>query len=446
MKKQIIIIFLFLGVIAQAQNKKWTLLECVNYALENNISIKQSDLDVDLADIDKKQASSNFLPNLNSNVSYNINTGANINPATNQFENNTFKSASSGLNSSINIFSGLSNWKTLQRAKINKIASEYRLEKMKDDISLIVANSFLQILANREQLKVLQSQNKLTKENLENTQELVNAGVLPQGDLLEIRATDATQAQQIIAAENALFLSKLGLAQTLQLKDYESFDIADDDYGLVPADILDKDASEIVAKAKEEVNDIKIAQTSFELAQKDLELARTSYYPTLSGFLGYNTRWASTQIDPLTGGDIPFVDQLYIFDGTSVGLQLNVPIFNRFNVRNNVKRSKVNVERLKYQLEQTEIDLESTVYQAYNDAKNSKKAYEAALQTEEARRLAFEYAKERYDVGLSNAFDFNQSRATYENSQSDVVRTKYDYIFRLKILEFYFGLPITDLN
>jgi len=446
MKKQIIIIFLFLGVIAQAQNKKWTLLECVNYALENNISIKQSDLDVDLADIDKKQASSNFLPNLNSNVSYNINTGANINPATNQFENNTFKSASSGLNSSINIFSGLSNWKTLQRAKINKIASEYRLEKMKDDISLIVANSFLQILANREQLKVLQSQNKLTKENLENTQELVNAGVLPQGDLLEIRATDATQAQQIIAAENALFLSKLGLAQTLQIKDYESFDIADDDYGLVPADILDKDASEIVAKAKEEVNDIKIAQTSFELAQKDLELARTSYYPTLSGFLGYNTRWASTQIDPLTGGDIPFVDQLYIFDGTSVGLQLNVPIFNRFNVRNNVKRSKVNVERLKYQLEQTEIDLESTVYQAYNDAKNSKKAYEAALQTEEARRLAFEYAKERYDVGLSNAFDFNQSRATYENSQSDVVRTKYDYIFRLKILEFYFGLPITDLN
>jgi len=446
MKKQIIIIFLFLGVIAQAQNKKWTLLECVNYALENNISIKQSDLDVDLADIDKKQASSNFLPNLNSNVSYNINTGANINPATNQFENNTFKSASGGLNSSINIFSGLSNWKTLQRAKINKIASEYRLEKMKDDISLIVANSFLQILANREQLKVLQSQNKLTKENLENTQELVNAGVLPQGDLLEIRATDATQAQQIIAAENALFLSKLGLAQTLQLKDYESFDIADDDYGLVPADILDKDASEIVAKAKEEVNDIKIAQTSFELAQKDLELARTSYYPTLSGFLGYNTRWASTQIDPLTGGDIPFVDQLYIFDGTSVGLQLNVPIFNRFNVRNNVKRSKVNVERLKYQLEQTEIDLESTVYQAYNDAKNSKKAYEAALQTEEARRLAFEYAKERYDVGLSNAFDFNQSRATYENSQSDVVRTKYDYIFRLKILEFYFGLPITDLN
>ena len=204
--------------------------------------------------------------------------------------------------------------------------------------------------------------------------------------------------------------------------------------------------SEIAAKAKEEVNDVKIAKTSFELAQKDLELSRTNYFPTLSGFVGYNTRWASTQINPFTGEDIPFSDQLYLFDGTSVGLQLNIPIFNRFNVRNNVKRSKVNVERLKYQLEQTELDLESTVYQAYNDAKNSKKTYEAALETEEARRLAFEYAKERYDVGLSNSFDFNQSRTTYENAQSDVVRTKYDYIFRIKILEFYFGLPITDLN
>jgi outer membrane protein len=446
MKKSIIIALLLFGVFVQAQNKKWTLLECVNYALENNISIQQSELDVDIAGIDKNQAVFNFLPNLNSNASFNINTGANINPATNQFENNTFRSANGGVSSGINIFSGLSNWKTLQRAKINQIASEYRLDKMKDDISLFVANSFLQILANREQLKVLRAQNEVTKENIKNTQDLVDAGVLPQGDLLELKATDATQTQQIIAAENALFISKFGLAQTLQLKDYQNFDISDEDYGLVPATILERSASEIAEKAKEEVNDVKIAKANYELAEKDLELARTDYFPTLSGFIGYNTRWASSQINPFTGEDIPFVEQLYLFDGTSVGLQLNVPIFNRFNVRNNVKRSKVQVERLKYQLEQAELDLESTVYQAYNDAKNSKKTYEAALQTEEARRLAFEYAKERYDVGLSNAFDFNQSRTAYENAQSDVVRTKYDYIFRLKILEFYFGLPITDLN
>ncbi|MDT0557703.1 TolC family protein [Ichthyenterobacterium sp. W332] len=444
MKKIIILIAVILTFNVQAQ-KKWTLQECVEYALQNNISIQQSELDVNVADLDKNQALMNFLPNLNANGSYNINTGANINPATNQFENATFRSASGGLSSGINIFNGLANWKTLQRAKLNKVATEYRLDKMKDDISLFVANSFLQILSNRELLKVLVAQNGVTQENIKNTEQLVEAGVLPQGDLLELKATDATQKQQIIVAENNLFISKLGLAQTLQLKDYEVFDIVDDDYELIVGDILDKKPSEIAEKAKEEVNDVKIAKANFELSKKDLELARTSYYPTLSGFFGYNTRWASSQVNPFTGENIPFIDQLYLFDGTSIGLQLNIPIFNRSNVRNNVKRSKINVDRLQLQLEQAELDLESTVYQAYNDTKNAKKSYEAALQTEEARKLAYEYAKERYDVGLSNSFDFNQSRTAYENSQSDVVRTKFDYIFRLKVLEFYFGIPI-NLN
>lgn len=446
MKKSIIAILLLFVAFGQAQDKKWTLLECVNHALENNISIKQSELDTNLADIAKKDALGNFLPSLNANGSFGQNTGANINPATNQFENNTFESANGSISSGINIFNGLANWKTLQRAKLNQVASLYGLDKMKDDISLMVANSFLQILANKEQLRVLKGQNEVTKENIKNTQDLVDAGVLPRGDLLEIEATNATQEQQIINAENALFISKLGLAQTLQLKDYLNFDIADVDYGLVSADILDKTPSEIAEKAKEEVNNVLIAKANLELAEKDLEINRASYFPTLSGFVQYNTRWASSQTNPFTGEDIPFIDQLYIFDGTSLGLQLRIPIFNGFSVRNNVQRSKVAIERQKFQLEQTELDLESTVYQAYNDAKNSKKSYEAALKTEEARRLAFEYAKERYDVGLSNSFDFNQSRTAYENAQSDVVRTKYDYIFRLKILEFYFGLPITDLN
>ncbi|WMI69416.1 TolC family protein [Mangrovimonas sp. YM274] len=446
MKKQFFLFIALISFAAQAQEKKWTLEECVEYALEHNISIQQSALDSELADIDKNQAVSNFFPNLSASASYNINTGANINPATNQFENETFKSASGGVSSGVNIFAGLRNWKSLQRAKLNQLSSQYALDKMKDDISLFVANSFLQILFNKEQLKVLQAQNVITQENLQRTQEMVNAGTLPEGDLLEIKATDATQKQEIIAAENTLFISKLGLAQLLQIKDYQNFDIVDDEYDIISENILNENAQTIADKAKVELNDINIAETSLLIAEKDLSLARSNYFPTLSGFLSYNTRWSSTQIDPFTGEEIVFLDQLYIFDGTAIGFQLNVPIFNRFTTRNSVNRSKVNVERAKYQLEQAELDLESNVYQAYNDAKNAKKAYEAAVQTEEARQLAFEYSKERYNVGLSNAFDFNQSRTQYENSQSQVIRTKYDYIFKLKVLEFYFGIPITQIN
>tara|TARA_R110002049_G_scaffold213973_1_gene385497 strand:+ start:12867 stop:14228 length:1362 start_codon:yes stop_codon:yes gene_type:complete len=443
-KHSLLLILLLVSVSLFAQQKKWTLQECVNHALENNISIQQSELDLGLADIEKSQAIADFLPNLNANTSYNINTGANINPATNQFENATFRSASGGATSGINIFSGLQNWKNLQRAKINKLATTYQLEKMKDDISLIVANSFLQILANKERLKVLQDQNKITKENIQNTQELVDSGVVPQGDLLETKATDATQIQQIIQAENSLFISKLSLAQTLQLKDYANFDVIEADYALVSNDLLEKRPEEIIIKAKDVVNDLKIATSNLELAEKDLEIAKTDFFPTLSGFLSYNARWSSSQSNPFTGEELAFVDQLYLFDGTAVGLRLNIPIFNNFNTINSVKRRKINVSRLEFQAKQTELDLESTVYQAYNDAKNSKKSYEAALKVEEARQLAFDYAQERYDVGLSNTFDLNQSRVQLDNAQSDVIRTKYDYIFQLKVLDFYFGIPITN--
>ncbi|UKM65778.1 TolC family protein [Flavobacteriaceae bacterium GSB9] len=442
LKRTILFAVLLCSLWSFAQQKKWTLQECVNYAIENNISVQQAMLDQNLADLDKKQAVYNFLPNLNSNASYNINTGANINPATNQFENSTFQSSSGGISSGINIFSGLQNWKNLQRAKLNKMAASYRLDKMKDDISLFVANSFLQILANKERLRVLQGQNKITKENIKNTTELVESGVLPEGDLLEIKATDASQQQQIIQAENTLFISKLGLAQTLQLKDYEMFDVVDMDYDIVPADMLSKKPKEIVEKAKETVNDIKIATSNLDLAKKDLEITKASYYPTLSGFVSYNARWSSSQINPFTGEEINFIDQLYLFDGTAVGLRLNVPIFNQFSTRNSIRRSEINVKRLENQAKQAKLDLESTVYQAYNDAQNAKKAYDAALKVEEARQLAFNYAQERYDLGLSNAFDLNQSRILLDNAQSDVIRTKFDYIFGMKVLEFYFGASI----
>ncbi|TPV35832.1 TolC family protein [Paucihalobacter ruber] len=445
MRNTIVIIIAFVFVSGFAQEKKWTLKECIEYAYKNNISVEQSLLDVDQSNVDKTQAIANFLPSLNANASFNINTGANINPATNQFENTVFRSASGGANSGLNLFSGLQNWRNLQRAKLNITAARYRLDKMKDDISLLIANSFLSILSNKEQLKVIQGQFEVTQENIKNTKELVDGGVLPEGDLLEILATSASQEQQMIAAENNLIISKIGLAQLLQLRNYETFDIADENFELISEAILEEKPASIFEKAKDELNDVKIASANLEIAEKDLQLAKGNYFPTVTAFMGYNARWASTQRNPFTGEQISFADQLWLFDGTAIGFQLNIPIFNRLNVRSNVQRNKINVERSRLQLEQVSLDLESNVYQAYNDAKNSKKFYQAAVKTAEARRLAFEYAKERYDVGLSNAFDYNQSRIAYENAQSDIVRTKFNYIFSLKVLEFYFGVDLAGL-
>lgn len=436
-KNQFLIIsfFLAISISIHAQQKKWTLEECVAYALENNISIQQSDLDLKVSDVEKLEAIGNFLPSLSGTANYGINTGANINPTTNQFENQSFRSASANVNIGVNLFNGLANWKNLQRMKLNKIANEYRLGKMKDDIMLSIANSYLQILFNKEQIKVLENQNKITKENIKRTQQLIDAGTLPAGDIFELQATDASQEQQIVNAQNTLLISKLSLAQTLLLKDYANFDIAVDDMDVPQTEILFQSPEIIAQKAKDIVKDIKIAASNYEVAQKDVSIARSAYMPTLSGFVGYNTRWSQSI-------SIGFVDQLSIFDGTNIGLQLNVPILNGFSTRGRVQRSKISEQRSKLLLDQAELDLERTVFQAYNDVLNAQKSYEAAIKTAEARKLAQNFSKERFDVGLLNSFDYSQALITYENAQSEVLRTKYDYIFRIKLLEFYFGIPI----
>jgi outer membrane protein len=434
-QKKILLFLLLVGIQVSAQDKKWTLEECVDYAIKNNISIKQSELDLKTSDVEKMEAIGGFLPTLNANANYSMNTGASINPVTNQFQNQTFKSFSASANSGVVLFNGLANWKTLQRSKLNQIANTYRLDKMKDDIALSIANSYLQILFNKEQLKVLINQNTITKENLIRTQQLIDAGSLPAGDIYELQATDATQQQQIISTENTLLISKIALSQIMLINDYSTFDISDEVIDLPLTDLSNETQQTILLKAKESVNDIKIAISNVDIAKKDVSISRSSYLPTLSAFIGYNTRWSEST-------PFNFADQLSLFDGTAIGLQLTVPILNGLATRGRVQRSKINQERSEYQLQQAELDLESNVYQAYNDVINAKKSYEAAQKTLNARNQAFNFSKERYEVGLLNTFDFSQSSIAFDNAQSELLRTKYDYIFRTKILEFYFGVPL----
>lgn len=440
-----LLLVMAMGIIT-AQQKKWTLEECVTYAVENNLSVEQFELDLENVQIDESDAIGNFLPNLNASSSVSSNTGFSINPTNNLPTNSTANNASFGVNANVNLFNGLRDMHRLNRAKLNAIASQYRLDDLKDDIRLNVANSYLQVLSNKESLKVARAQYAVTEQDLKRTKELVDSGVVPRGDLLEIEATAAGQEQQIVNGESLVLISRINLAQLLQITDYENFDIADDSFDIPPSDILNNSAKTIFAKALEFRNDIKFSKTSVELAEKDLEISKGAILPTLSGFANYGTRYSDvTQIPDGNGAPFTpnFTDQLWIFDGVSYGVQLNVPIFNGFSTRNNIQRSKISVEKSKLQFEQDKLDLETNIQQAYVDVTTFFKAYEAAEKTLEARRLAYQYSKERFDVGLMNAFDFSQAQSRVDNAEADVIRTKYNYIFRLKILEFYFGIPIS---
>ena len=437
------LLLLFSVVGIMAQQKKWTLEECVFYAVENNLTVAQAELDLENADIDKSDAIGALLPTLNSTLSASANTGLAIDPTTNTAINTTFFSASGSMTSSITLFDGLRNYNRIERAKLSAISNQYRLDNIKDDIRLNVANAYLQVLSNKESLKVFKAQYAVTEQDLKRTKELVDSGVVARGDLLELEATAANQEQQIVNAESLILISKISLAQLLGITDYENFDIAEEEFEIPPSDILDNSAKTIFDKALTFRNDIKFALSGVELAQKDLDIAKGARYPTVGAFINYNTRYSDQNRDFLTGEKIPFKDQLYINDGISYGAQINIPIFNGWSVRNNIKRSKISVDIAQIEYQRTKLQLETNVNQAYVDVRSFYKSYEAAQKTLEARRLAYQYSKDRFDVGLMNSFDFSQAQARVDNAEATLIRTKYDYIFRLKILEFYFGIPIS---
>ena len=442
---------LFLSLSSMAQEKKWTLRECVEHAYQKNITIQQTELDAQLASIDKKDAFGNFLPSLNASASHNWNIGLNFNPITNLAETQTFQNTGVGLNMGVDIYKGLQNQNRLSRTRLAIIASQYQLTKIKDDVSLNVANAFLQILFNKENLKVQKEQLQNNQKQQQRSQELVNAGSVPRGDLFDMKATVATSQQAVVTAENTLLISKLSVAQLLQIEDFQNFDIADDSYEVTESQTMLQTPNSIFEKAKEQRVELKIARTNLEIAEKDIKIAKGGFQPTLQGYYSFSAR--ATDGDRVTTdalgnltlrGPAPIFDQFSDSKGHSFGFQLNIPILNGFSVRNNVERSKIALERSKINFKQQELDLERNVFTAFTDAKGALNAYESAVVALEARTEAYNYAKEKFAVGLMNAFDLNQSQTLFANAQSDVLRTKYDYIFRVKVVEFYFGIPIME--
>lgn len=443
MKFKIAVLTLVFSVgIGFAQQKKWTLEECVFYAVENNLTVAQFELDLENAKIDKSDAIGAMLPALNGQLSSTGNTGLSFDPTNNRPVTTTIFTSTGNLTSSIALFDGLRNINRLNRAKISAIANQYNLDNLKDDIRLNVANAYLQVISNKERLKVAQAQYAFTEQDLKRTKELMESGVVPKGDLLEIEATAANQEQQIVNAEGQVMISKIGLAQLLQITDYENFDTANEEFNVPPSEVLSNSPKTIYAKALEFRNDIKFSQSNVDIAKQDLKIAKGGLYPSLNAFFNYNTRYSDQFFDPISGNLIPFKDQIWINDGISYGAQLNIPVFNGFSVRNGIKRSQIAVERAKLQFEQDKLTLENNVNQAYVDVNAFGKAYEATEKTVQARRLAYQYSKERFDVGLMNSFEFSQAQARLDNAEADLIRTKYDYIFRLKVLEFYFGIPL----
>ncbi|MGB0887493.1 MAG: TolC family protein [Vicingaceae bacterium] len=430
-----------LSSVSAQETKIWTLKECVDYALENNISIKQSELDKNSSLEDVKAAKWNFAPNLNASASQNFNFGSSISVSGARIPAD-FRSNNFGINSTVNLFDGFANINNLKQTKIGVEIQDAAIAKMKNDISLNVVNAYLQILFAKEQVKIAQSQLTISEEQVNRIGELVDAGVLPQGDLLNIKSTLANDNQSLIVAKNNVLITSLNLAQLLQLETTE-VNVAAVDVDIQNQAILSNDVETIYNKANESFPEIKLAELNIMSAEKSIQMTKANYYPSLNLSAGMNTayqhRQSTTDVSPFL-----FSDQIDDNLGKSISLQLNIPIFNRYQFRSAVNKSKINYQKIEYNLVSERLRLQQTIQNAYADALASSKSYDAATTSVEAQTKAFDYSQERFKAGAINSFDFNQTKNNLVNAKSQLIRSKYDFMFKLKVLEFYFGVPFVS--
>jgi outer membrane protein len=434
-----------------AQTKLWTLENCIQYAIDNNISIKQIKLQKESTEIELNTSQMSRLPDLNASIGQNWQFGrSEINSGLK--ENTTQSNSSFSVSSSIPLFTGFRINNEIEKNKLELKAATENLEKAKENLALNIASLFLQVLFNKEIVKVNEEQLNLSLTQVEKTKSLVQVGKVPLSQLYDIESQVAKDEVSLIQAKNNLDLALLDLAQSLELENTTSFDVYTPEIEDVIAEYTNSVQSpQIVFNNAVNVKPvIKEQQFRIESAEKTLNIAKSGYLPSLQLNLGYGTDYfydydIKKKINPATGeaySNSPFSNQFRDNSGEFISLNLNIPIFNRFSVKNQVRNAKVNISNQQLALEDMKKTLYKEIQTAYLNATAAREKHRASGKAVTASTESFKYAQERYETGKSSVFEFNEAKTKLIQSQSEQIQAKYDYIFRAKILDFYNGNPI----
>lgn len=412
----------------QAQNK-YTLQECVDIALDNNRSIKQQALNKQQKEIAYNQARADLLPSLNASVGQNFVFGRSLS-LDNTYQNTNSQQSSFNIGSDITLFDGLKMKYNIDARKVEVFISEADLEKIQDDIVMSVSTAFLQVLMNKELLQIANDQLLLTKTNLARLNELVNSGRMAKGELLELEAQQAQEEFSQIQADNNLKLSLLDLAQIMELEDFKNFDVVvpenimiDEGVLLSPTNIYE---SALIARPE-----IRGAQYRVESSKKDILIARSAYFPSLSFGVSVGTGYYNLSARPNESFGAQFKNNR----STSLGFNLRIPIFNKFQVRNNVKNAQIALEYSRLEIDKTKLELRKRIEQAFYNAVGSESRWGAAQKSEAASKEAYRFAEQKYDNGRATSYELTQAKSNLAKVLSDLTQAKYEYVFRLKILE-----------
>lgn len=450
MKRQLCYLFTLAGLLAgsagyaQEMPKTWSLEECIRYAIEHNIELKQIEQQQEARKVELNTSKLSWLPALNANVGQNFQFGRGTTKSGLIVDQNIANS-SLNINLDMPIFDGLKIPNDIAARKLDLQASMENLNKAKEDLSINVASYYLQVLYNKELLKIAKLQVALSAEQVTKTEALVNAGKVPLSQLYDIKAQLAKDEVTLTEAQNNVNLSLLDLAQSLELeRSGEAFDIVDPETEDVVASNMNSilPPDHIYDHAVTFKPQIKEQQFLLESQKKMLRVAQAGYYPKLNFGASYSNGYYHASNKGEITDNPSFGDQLKDNGQKMIGFSLSIPLFNRMQVRNSVRSARINIRNQQLMMENTKKTLYKEIQQAYYNATAAQEKYTASDKSVEASQVAFQYAEERYNAGKSTVFEFNEAKTKYAQSLAEQAQAKYDFIFRAKILDFYNGTPI----
>ena len=431
------------GFAATEPTKQWTLEECIRYALTHNIDLKQREVEHQARKVELHTSKFSWLPDLNASIGQNFDFGRSPS-RTGVIADQNSSNTSASVSLTMPIFDGLRTPSDIAAKRLNLQAAIENLNRAKEDLSIQIAGYYLQALYNKELLRIAELQLAYSEEQVTKTQAMVKAGKVPLSQLYDIQAQAANDEVSRTEAENNVRLALLDLAQSLEMEHAgETFDVQTPDTldavqkylgSILPPD-------DIYAHAVAFKPQIKEQEYLLESQKKQLKVARSYYFPQLSFGASYSNGYYHYYT-----GDIEspsFADQLNQNGRKTIGFSLTIPLFYRFQTRNNVRTAKLNIHNQELLMENTKKALYKEIQQAYYNATAAQSKYRATGRSVEATRTAFQYARERYEAGKSSVFEYNEAKTNYAKSLSEEAQAKYEFILRTKILDFYNGTPLS---
>jgi outer membrane protein len=463
-------LFLLLGCFFLNAQDKWDLRRCVEYAVQNNISVKQEDIRAQLAKLTYEQSNYSKYPSLNFSTSAGVNSGRSIDRTTNLYTTQNIFFNSYGLQANVDLFNFGSKRNTIAANRFAYEASVASIDKVKDDISLNVAGTYLQVLLNKEQLRIDSIKVQQTNAQLVNTRKLVQAGSVPELNALQLEAQLAQDSANLITAQGSIIKSLLLLKALLQLDAGTSFDVVTPPVELIPVEPISLLQPEDVYRlALQNLPQQRANNLLLMSAQKNADAAKGFMYPNLSMGANVQTNYSNSKNQPLITARIPRLDSVgyvkntnvgvfksdtvavynFISDpyfnqfknnlGRGIGLTLSIPIFNGLSARTNWQRAKLNIRTYELQQQQDNLTLKQDIYNAYTDAVTSLETFSASNKTVSTAEKAYDFAQKRWTAGLLNTLDLITTQNNVYTARQQRLLAQYNYVFKMKVLEFYRG-------